>query len=291
MHAHEIVVQAADRVESRDLIEALNAAYADYFVPIHLAAQSFERLVTREAIRLEASAVALFEGRVVGMGLLGVRGQRAWIGGMGVVPDLRHQGIGRQIMAYLLDKARKLAIKHIQLEVITQNRIAFNLYQSNGFQTTRRLLVLSGEEHPSGLASLTTHPGMTIEAPDVASLLARLPEIAAVPAPWQRDPESLWQMRDQLDGLSAHRKGNGLLGLCLWSGDDQQAGIYGLHATSQEATGALLGALLARLPSARFSYLNVPDDDPALPMLKSAGFWETIDQYEMHLELNDSAEQ
>lgn len=291
MHADEIVVQAADRVAGRDLIGALNTAYADYFVPIRLAAQSFERLVTREAIRLEASATALYNGRIVGMGLLGVRGRRAWIGGMGVVPEFRRQGIGRRIMAYLIEQARQLAVRHIQLEVITQNRIALDLYQSIGFRTTRRLLVLSGEERPSSLATLAAHPGVTIEASDAVSLLAHLPEMAVVPAPWQRDPESLWQMRDRLDGFSAHHQSDGLLGLCLWSGDEEQTGIYFLNAITQEAIGALLGALLARLPSARFSYLNVPEDDPALPVLRAAGFWDTVDQYEMHLDLSSEEEQ
>lgn len=272
------------------MIEALNVAYADYFIPIRLSARSFEQLVTREAIRLEASAVALYDRRVVGMGLLGVRGQRAWIGGMGVVPEYRHRGIGRRMMAYLIEQARQLAVRRLQLEVITENRVAFDLYQSVGFRTARRLLVLSGEERPSSLATPAMDSGISIEMPDVASLLARLPEVTTIPAPWQRDPESLWQMRNRLDGLSAHRKSDRLLGLCLWSGDEEQAGIYGLHAITREATDALLGALMARLPSARFSYLNVPEDDPALPVLKAAGFWETIDQYEMHLELSDRDE-
>lgn len=289
MHAHEIVIQAVDRIPSQDFIEALNAAYIDYFVPIHLSAGSFERLVDREAIHLGASAAAVYNGQVVGMGLLGVRGQRAWIGGMGVVPEYRHQGIGRRIMTHLIEQARKMAVRHIQLEVITRNRIAFDLYQSIGFRTTRRLLVLSGEKRPSGMARWEAQSEITVEASDAASLLAHLPDMFAVSAPWQRDPVSLWQMRDRLDGLSAHHKGEGLLGFCLWSGDQRQTGIYFLNATTQEAIGALLGGLLMRLPSTRFSYLNVPDDDPALPVLKSAGFRETVEQYEMHLDLSNEA--
>ena len=41
---------------------------------------------------MSASRVAMHDDTVVGMGLLGVRQQRGWIGGMGVVPHYRRQG-------------------------------------------------------------------------------------------------------------------------------------------------------------------------------------------------------
>jgi GNAT superfamily N-acetyltransferase len=46
-------------------------------------------------------------GTIIGTGLLGIRGSMGWIGGMGVVPGRRRQGIGRQMMLYLLDRARE----------------------------------------------------------------------------------------------------------------------------------------------------------------------------------------
>ncbi|MBN1311147.1 MAG: GNAT family N-acetyltransferase [Anaerolineae bacterium] len=287
MSNREVVVRAADQVPRRDIIEAMNAAYSDYFIPIYLSSHSFENLITREAIHLEASAVALYDNQTVGVGLLGIRGCRAWIGGMGVLPEFRHQGLGRRIMAYLLEQARRMGIKNVQLEVITQNKVAFNLYNSMGFKTTRKLLVLSGEEHLSRPVLRERYPGIVVKALDVSLLLAYLPEFAAVPAPWQRTLESLWQMQDRLDGLSVYGGDEQMLGLCLWSGDNHQVGIYFLNATTQEAAGALLDRLLVALPRSRFFYLNVPEDDPALPVLRSAGFEETVSQYEMHRNLAD----
>jgi len=190
-------------------------------------------------------------------------------------------------MTYLLEQARQMGVRHVQLEVITQNETAFNLYDSMGFKTARRLLVLSGEEHLSGPMNREAYPDIIVKSPDVSGLLAYLPEFATVAAPWQRIPESLSGMQDRLDGLSACDVDEQMLGLCLWSGDDEQVGLYFLSATTQEATGALLNRLLVDLPRARFFYLNVPDDDPALPVLRSAGFQETVSQYEMHLDLAD----
>jgi ribosomal protein S18 acetylase RimI-like enzyme len=263
----------------------LNAAYSDYSVPTHLSIPSFDRLVAREAIRLEVSAAALADGQIVGMGLLGVRGRRAWIGGMGVLPEHRHQGIGRQVMTYLLDQARGMGIEHVQLEVITKNYPAFGLYCSMGFETSRELLVLSGDRHrfktlrPKGLL------GIQIEPATGAALLAQLPDRLAAAAPWQRTPESLWQMRDSLDGFCARDAGSFVQGLCLWSGDNRQAGIYALSGNTGEIVEMLLSRLLTYLPLAHFSYLNVPCDDPAMPILLSAGFQETVHQYEMHRDL------
>lgn len=288
MNHREVVIQAASLVSRRDIIEAMNAAYADYLIPIHLSSRSFENLITREAIRLGASAVAWRDGRIVGMGMLGIRGQRAWIGGMGVLPAYRHQGIGRRVMAYLFDQARQMGIGHVQLEVITENRVALYLYESMGFKITRRLLVLSGEGDLSDVMDWELAPGVVIEEAGILSLLVHLPEFSAVPAPWQRTPESLWQMQDRLDGLSARGGDGRLLGLCLWSGDEEQVGIYFLNGVTQETIRALLKCLLLRLPRSDFFYLNIPDDDPALPVLKVAGFQETVSQYEMHRELADN---
>ena len=51
---------------------------------------------------------------------------------IGVHNDYRHQGIGKKLMAWLIDHASKSAIQKISLSVSKDN-IALNLYKQQGF--------------------------------------------------------------------------------------------------------------------------------------------------------------
>jgi ribosomal protein S18 acetylase RimI-like enzyme len=143
MFSQQIEILPVTDVDQHAFLGALNAAYADYFIPIRMAPASLAELIRRESIDLSVSAAATYQGQVIGMGMLAHREQRGWIGGMGVIPTFRRQGVGRQIMHYLMDRARDLNLATVQLEVITQNTPAHNLYLSLGFTTLRELHVMT----------------------------------------------------------------------------------------------------------------------------------------------------
>lgn len=290
MCADLVSIHPVSEVSSDDFVWALNAAYADYFVPIRLTRQSFADLVAYESIRLEVSAAALYGRRIVGMGLLAVRGQRGWIGGMGVLPEFRRRGIARRIMLYLLDQARRLGLSTVQLEVITQNMAAYLLYCSLGFQTARRLVILSCEKCALDRLPERTAPSVSIEKCDPRTLLEHLPELPAPRRPWQREPESLKTGLERLNGLAAFSEAeHRLMGGYLSTGGLGQVGLLDLTAVSSEVAAGLLRALFRQFLPARFYYQNVGDDDPLLPVLLSAGFLETLSQYEMFLPLDQEA--
>ena len=66
-------------------------------------------MVRRFDLDLAASRVARAGGEPVGIALLGLRGDRGWIGGMGVVPGARREGLGRRLMAAVIEQARSRA--------------------------------------------------------------------------------------------------------------------------------------------------------------------------------------
>jgi ribosomal protein S18 acetylase RimI-like enzyme len=277
-----ITIQSAASIPKGDLVAALNGAYQDYFVPIYLTMPSFEQLVSREDLLLEHSGAALDGDNVVGMGLLGVRGKRAWIGGMGVIPAYRRKGIGRQLMDYLLAQARQIGIEQVQLEVITQNTGAHHLYEQMNFKMVRKLLLLFAD--PGKAPTGSPADGLTIQQDDPGRLLDALPQLQKVALPWQHEIVSTRRVINRLEGIAAQRN-NQLDGLLIWSGEAHQAGILALAAKSAETGAALILKLRQILPEARFSYLNFPDDDPLLPVLEGAGFSESLSQYEMSLTL------
>jgi ribosomal protein S18 acetylase RimI-like enzyme len=283
---HAIAIRSAARINVQDFVDGLNAAYEDYFVPIFITPDSFRDLIRRESIRLDASQAALAGERVVGTGLLGVRGQRGWIGGMGVIPAYRRRGIARRLMEALIAQARRLALRVLQLEVITRNEAAFALYRSLGFKVRRELVVLSGTQartrtKPSGFA-----PNVTIDPERPAVLMASLHDLPAPARPWQRDLAALRLILPELSGFAARSPDGRVVGVCLYRARDYQKDVYEMAALDDRIGLAMTAYLFQRFAVSNFTYLNVVDDDPLLPALVKGGFEEVLRQYEMWLPLN-----
>src|SRR5258705_6050498 len=92
---------------------------------------------------LAHSLVAVEAGAAVGLANLGRRGERTWVGGIGVIPARRGAGIGEQLMRGLFAQADDLGAREMVLEVITANAPAISLYEKLGFEAVRELEVLS----------------------------------------------------------------------------------------------------------------------------------------------------
>src|SRR5205823_1028367 len=92
---------AADSLSIDELAELFNAGYEGYIVPFRVDAAQLENMTAAWHIDLSRSRVAPGEG----VALLGIRGERGWIGGLGVVPAARRHGIGRALMKAVLAEA------------------------------------------------------------------------------------------------------------------------------------------------------------------------------------------
>jgi ribosomal protein S18 acetylase RimI-like enzyme len=284
MNNSTIPIIPATQVARSGFLAAFNLAYSDYFVPLHFEDQAFDLILQRESIQFGSSAAALIGDQVMGVGMLGVRGQRAWIGGMGVIPAARHQGIGRQMMLWLLDQARALGVKRVQLEVITQNAPALALYESLGFRHVRRLAVLTA----APLFDLRPDQplnGTRISQADPAELISLLDQVTDISPPWQRDHETMLQIVDRMDGRLAQDSQGNPQGIALWSGAGARAGLMAVATRRPDIGAALLRQIRLALPDATLSYSNIPEEDPLLPMLMQNGFTEIIAQYEMEYDL------
>jgi ribosomal protein S18 acetylase RimI-like enzyme len=127
-----------------DLASLWGRAYADYFVPVSDDPDELRRHVELNDIDPSRSVVVHDDaGRFVGLSLLGVRGDRGWIGGFGVAVEFRRRGLSRELIAAQLEAARGAGLVSLQLEVLEQNW-AQNVYVAAGFVTRRRLHGLRG---------------------------------------------------------------------------------------------------------------------------------------------------
>src|SRR4051794_36292166 len=126
-----------------ELAAAFNTVYTDYVVPFVVNEAWARQHVAANSIALEHSPLWLDDsGALVALAALGVRGERGWVGGFGVAPDYRGQGLSRQLARATLDRARQASLRRVQLEVITSNARAIRTYERAGFVRTRDLLIL-----------------------------------------------------------------------------------------------------------------------------------------------------
>jgi GNAT superfamily N-acetyltransferase len=241
------------------LAALFTAAYADYWFPVELDAAAFERMARTNDIDLDASRVAAAAGDPVGVAMLGVRSDAGWIGGMGVVPDLRRRGIGELLLRDVLDAARGLGLRRVTLEVLEQNEGARRLYERLGFTPTRALDIWT---LPGGQAGET---GAT-RAADVDEALRLIRAARAAREPWQRSDETLAHLRD-LDSATQALVTDG--GAVVYRVSHGQASLVQLAATTSDVARDLISAVAAGV--SRVAFLNVQSDDAAAAAFEELG--------------------
>lgn len=231
---------AADTFSDEELAELFEQGYEGYYVPIHVDAAMFRFMVDAWDLDLARSLVEPSRGFCN----LAVRGERSWIGGIGVVPAARRQGLGRALMEAVLE----LAPPTVTLEVLEQNEPAIRLYEALGFERTRMLDVWSLPE---------------VDAVEARSVEPR--PLGQAGLPWQREDASLppggYERLEVDGGAILIRNGN----------------VLQLEARDEDAAVALLSR------GTKLSYVNVPQDDVASDALRRLGGAVTLRQYEMKL--------
>jgi ribosomal protein S18 acetylase RimI-like enzyme len=126
-----------------ELAAVFTASYHGYFIPLVVDETQLRYMVGVFDLDLSRSVVAVQRERPIGLANLGRRGERTWLGGVGVLPDHRGSGIGESPTRMLLDQAREARAREMVLEVIVENSPAIALYEKLGFARTRELEVLS----------------------------------------------------------------------------------------------------------------------------------------------------
>jgi GNAT superfamily N-acetyltransferase len=265
----------------------MNAAYADYYLPLHVDAAQLARMDAIYDVDPAASVVAVRGGRLVGMALLSVRKDRGWISAVGTVPAARRQGIARRMMQALLANAIELGLGTVTLEVIQENLRAHALYRDLGFQETRELLTwrLDPDADPLPI------PRELLREVTPELLLARFEEWHKEPPSWQREPATLRWLLGHARGFALDLDGHPA-GYCIVV--DRTDGVslldVGINPThGPVAAGRPLLQAIARLhPRRGLTLLNVPAGDPLCRALAALRFTVAVRQWEMVIETGKS---
>lgn len=244
-------------------MDLFNASYEGYLVPMHVDEATVAFMTEMFDLDVDASRIALRDGVPVGIGNLGLRGEDAWIGGVGVVPAARRAGVGEALMRALHEQAGERGARRVWLEVIVENTGAFALYEKLGYRTVRDVEVWS-------LPAAEESGATTREVP-AGEAHTRIRGLRTGREPWQRADETLAHYTDALgllaeDGAAVYRQAGEHVQLVQVAGD----------------AGPLFRALRARGP---VSVLNLPVEDPAADVLRELGAKVAVRQHEMLLDL------
>ena len=190
------------------LTEIYNRARVDYLVPMPMNPGKMRDYLQVYDVDLERSRVAWDPAadRPLGLAMLGLRDDQAWITRVGVMPEARQAGAGRSMVVALLDDARSAGCRLGVIEVIRENWPARRLFGRLGFEPSRELLVtrrppkpLDIVDHGAVIEVLGNHEALALlegrsDQPSWATAtrsMANAGNIAALRARWG-DGSSGW---------------------------------------------------------------------------------------------------
>lgn len=140
----------ADQFTFEELTDAYNQTRMDYVVPMPMNVTRMMEYTRVYDIDIHSSCVVYDRETelILGLGMLGLRPNRAWITRLGVLPYGRRLGTGSALMNGLLDQAARHRIGTVWLEVIKGNKPAHALFHKFGFIENRELLIARRPPNP-----------------------------------------------------------------------------------------------------------------------------------------------
>ncbi|MBN2390413.1 MAG: GNAT family N-acetyltransferase [Anaerolineae bacterium] len=279
--ATALVLRRASEFTLEELTNAYNQTRIDYIVPMPMNVRRLREYIHNYDVDMERSAVALSDGHILGISMLGVRPGHCWSTRLGVLPVKRRRGTGESLMRDNVAMARKLGADYVILEVIKDNEPAHKLFEKLGFRELRVLLIL---RRPPGLPREDV--GLyKVEHLGVDGAIELLQQRRSMPS-WLDDLPSLMNA----GSLAALRVelANGGQGWLVYQSTTFQLGRLVLQTETgdpREVARVLVHALHSKYPITDTKTENLPLDDPHLQGLLDMGYLESFRRIEMRLDL------
>jgi ribosomal protein S18 acetylase RimI-like enzyme len=265
-----------------ELTEAYNQTRIDYIVPMPMNVSRLQEYIHNYDVDMDHSAVATYEGQILGIAMLGIRDDTTWITRLGVLPVKRRRGTGQILMEALIEESYRLQAHTIILEVIKGNVPAHRLFHKLGFRETRDLLVLRRPptHHLPDVAPYS------VDYLDPQSASTLLDERRSHPswldqAPSLRNAGNLEALRVEL--------ADGSYGWLVYQHNLFQLGRLVLQpeqGNHLDVARALMHALHSRYPRHDTKHENLPAHDPLWPVLKEFDYLVSFRRIEMELPLD-----
>ena len=277
-------LRRADKFSLQQLVDAYNQTRIDYIVPMPMNVARLNEYIKLYDIDLTASWVAMKEETIHGLGMLGIRKDRAWITRVGVLPSGRRKGTGRAIIERLLQSAAERHLTTIWLEVIKGNEPAYQLFRTSGFQPTRELVVA---RRPPDLRAFSGHGyfngGKIVQIADLSRSAAfYLLDKRHTRPNWLIESESFYNVAD-FQAISVECV-DGAQGWAICQPDKFQLKhivVEALEGDPASVTCSLLKVLHERYSTRDAIMENLPAQDLTWQGFKNSGYFEVFRRIEM----------
>lgn len=312
MSHHGLRLVPASSVSLEEYAAAFTSAFQGYQFPIDVDATWLARRVRIEQHDLQQSLLAYEGDAVVGVAGLAIRGHAGWVCGFGIMPERRGRGLGREMMAAILVRARACGLRRLSLEVLARNTAARRLYEGAGMRVSRDLLMLdrvwpaqtpgdaadskraapAPSKEPATSKSEVAASDLKTTAPELratpglkeatpAELLGHFARLHAERPAWQRDLASLLVRREHGRYLGPRKRPRAYALLAeLDDGNTYLSDLAAADAASADELASALASIAGTL-----KVLNESEHSLFVGPLLSRGFVETERQHEMVLSL------
>jgi len=145
MGSDDAEIKPLERGQLDELINAQNEIFSDYIIPMKSSREFFLDFQRSVGGDLRNVLVASVKGEMVGYINPVIDRHEGWIGGVGVIPNMRGKGIGHKLMGSAEELCRSRGVHDIYLEVIEGNDRAQRLYEELGYVATRKFVTAEGK--------------------------------------------------------------------------------------------------------------------------------------------------
>ena len=262
-----------------ELAGIYNQTRVDYLIPMPMNEERLAEYIHDFDIDLNLSLIALINGNIAGLGMLGVRNDECWVTRLGVLPNNRRLGVGESIVGNMLKISKTRGVKRVVLEVIKGNEKAWSLFQKLGFKESMEYLVL---RRAPGHSEIDINGEVTLLEKDAALNLLRV----APRQTWINDVRSMSNATDMMGMYLTMEDGSE--GWVLYRKKTPSLSHIILHV--EKGNPKIVGHnLLQYLHSTnpRFDTYaeNIASCDELIPAFLSMGYFEAFRRTEMILGL------
>lgn len=277
-----MTIQTLEQAATKDLTTAFNHAFSDYLIPVQLNEAQMTSKIISDGIQLPLSVGMYDDEKLIGFILYGmdvIEGKQvAYNAGTGVIPDKRGQKIASQLLDVSLNLLRSKKVARVQLEVITTNTRAFNLYAQMGFNIKRELNCYKGRIPSVDQSQHDIRIIPTVDWELIKTWWNTEPS-------WQNSISGMKRIEEQIMMVGAFEN-NQLSGYLILNPTSKRIHQFGVDKNFRHrGIGRALFQFISSVADTDFSLINMDDaDQQTNDFLRRLGLVGTIQQFEMSLE-------
>lgn len=267
-------------IDLTSISEAFNKAFSDYIVSFSFNAESFQRKIDAENIKLEYSPAAFVNGEIVGFilnGLDEIDGVKSvFNGGTGVVPEQRGQRIVQKLYYYILPILKEQGYRNHQLEVYAGNDKAEKSYESVGFSRVKEIVAFKGTVKEYAADGIVLK-----EVKDIDWDLAN--SFFDVEPTWQNNTACILRVIDKFNIIAAYNN-DIFVGYAVYDPIGKRIKQFGVK---KEERNKGIGKTLFSYVNSRVGEVSFTNydrsDTKAIAFFKEIGLNQYFESYEMKL--------